>query len=186
MATREPFRRTFLGEDSWIEIFQRAATIAALAFGFYAYVHSVKPVFEKESELQAHRERVQQFRAVTRQLENDRSTLQQRVEGLQALAAANDEGLVFWHLAEIRDFVVREARLQQQAGAAFDLRDFSLAYASAVLDRSEPATPGSSAGHQRKAVEFFRLFVERTIPPGQSDARRLGPLLDAYDRQVRD
>ncbi len=185
MATREPFRRTFLGEDSWLEIFQKAATMAALAFGVYAYVYSVKPVFEKESELQTQQALVQQLRNEVAQLKNERTTLQQQLERTQALSAANDEGLVFWHLAEMRRYVEEEARSQTRAGAAFDLRDFSLAYARAMLRRLGSPAPGSPESYQKEAAEFFRRFVDRAVPPQEADVRPLDPLLDAYAREAR-
>jgi hypothetical protein len=185
MATREPSRRTFLGEDSWFEILQKAVTMAALAFGVWAYFYSVKPVFEKEGELQTQRALVQQLRGETRQLKNERSTLQQRLERSQALSAANDEGLVFWHLAEMRRYVEEEARSQTRAAAPFDLRDFSLAYARAVLRRLGRPAPGSPESYQKEAAEFFHQFVVRTVPPKEADVSRLGLLLDAYAREGR-
>ena len=185
MAKRQTSGRTFLGDDSWFEILQKAVTMAALAFGVWAYFYSVKPVFEKDRELRAHRERVQQLRGEIRQLRNERSVLQQQLERTQALSAANDEGLVFWHLAEMRQYVEKEAQSQAQAAAAFDLHDFSLAYARAVLDRLGSPAPGSPESYQKEAAEFFHQFVVRTVPAKEADVSRLGLLLDAYAREAR-
>ncbi|HVF59364.1 MAG TPA: hypothetical protein VNJ70_06080 [Thermoanaerobaculia bacterium] len=192
MATREPFRRTFLGEDSWLEIFQKAATMAALAFGVYAYVYSVKPVFEKESELQAQQQLVEQLRAEVGQrknevdqLKNERSVLQQELERTQAFSAAKDEGLVFSYLAGMRWHVEEEARSQERAGAAFEVRASSLAYANWVLEHLESPAPGSPESYQKEAAEFFQRFVARTIRPKETDVSKLGLLLDAYAREGR-
>lgn len=184
MADGKTWKQRWLGGDSRLEILHKLFTMATFAFGVWAYVHSVKPVFDKENELQALQQQVEQLsgevvqrRNEVDQLKNERWLLQQDLEINQELLAANDEGLVFWYLAEIRRFVEEEAQSQAQAGAPFDVRQSSLAYADWVLKRPGSPTP------QKKAAEFFRRFVVRNVRPREADVSQLRLLLDAYDRE---
>lgn len=176
--------RPILGKDSWLEISHKLTTIAALFFGAWAYFNSVQPVFEKEQDLQTQRERAQALAHDLEQLRLERSLLQQQLERFQAVAAANRRGIVLSHLSNIKKELQREARTYQQlAPGAFDLRDYSLAYADALLEMLGPVEPGSPESYQKEALEFLREFVIRNIPPKATDVRWFNQLLDAYDRQ---
>ena len=183
--TWKRWKRRLLGHDPCLEIVHKVVTIGVLFFGVWTYFASVKPVFDKERELQAQGELVQQLRAETRQLKNERSVLQQELERTQAFSAANDEGLVFSYLAGMRWYVEEEARSQERAGAAFDVRASSLAYANWVLEHLESPAPGSPESYQKEAAEFFQRFVAQTIGPKETDVSKLGLLLDAYAREGR-
>jgi len=120
------------------------------------------------------------------QLKLERSTLQQDLERLQAMAATERRGIVLSHLSNIKNELQREAQAYQHTTpAGYDLRNYSRAYAEGRLRRLGPAPRGSAASYEREALEFLLGFVDANIPPQSTDLTVLDRLLDAYDDSER-
>lgn len=177
-------RRPLLGEETWLEVFHKLATVAALGFAGWVYFHSVQPVFQKERQLQRERERTDRMAREVARMESDLRVLWQQLEEHHWAAAAQRRGIILYHLSEIRRQVVADALAYRRTSpAAFDLRDYCAAYAAALLERLGSPPPGSPESYRQAALEYFRRFATEIIPPGQSEPYWLDPLLDTFDRQ---
>jgi hypothetical protein len=178
-------KRPFLGDDSWLGISHKLIPLATLGFGVWAYFNSVRPVFEKTMEFEAERQRVGTLSKEVQSLKRDREILQQQVERSQTDAATHRRGIVLAYLSDIKRELQRDVSEYQTIvpPEALDLRGYSIAYADVKLKRLGSPPPGSPESYQKEALEFFRQFVDRTIPPGASDVRWFDDLLNAYDRQ---
>ena len=182
-SDRPGSRRSFLGDDSWLEVTTKLVTLATLGFGVWAYYHSVQPVFEKESELQRQRLRAGHLTAEVSQLQADRKLLQEQLERYHHAGSIYRRGIVLSYMSEIRLKIERDARRYAESSAKpFDLRAHSLTYADAQLKALGSPPPDSPESYRKKALLFFRSFA-RSLPPGRSEAGLLDRLLEAYDEQ---
>ena len=182
-SDRPGSRRSFLGDDSWLEVTTKLVTLATLGFGIWVYYHSVQPVFEKESELQRQRLRAGQLTAEVSRLQTDRRRLQEQIEGYQQVGSIYRRGIVLSYLSEIRLKIEQDARYAAESSAPFDLRAHSLRYADAQLKGLGSPPPDSPESYRKAAVLFFRSFAVRALRPGRSGVGPLDRLLEAYDEQ---
>ncbi|HXO22487.1 MAG TPA: hypothetical protein VOA87_21410 [Thermoanaerobaculia bacterium] len=174
------------GIDHLHKLVSTFVTLSTFVFGIWVYYNSVRPVFEKQAELRAERQRVKQLDSEIKNLKQERTALQQGLERFQNAATTHRRAIVLAHLMQLRSELRRDAALYRQQGlGAFDLRVYALAKVDASLKRLGPAPSDSAASYQKEALEFLRSFIDRTIPQHATDERWLDPLLDAYDRQQR-
>jgi len=181
-SDRPGSRRSFLGDDSWLEVTTKLVTLATLGFGVWAYYHSVQPVFEKESELQRQRLRAGHLTAEVNRLQADRTFLQDQIERYHKAGSIYRRGIVLSYLSEIRLQIERDARHSAESSAPFDLRAHSLTYADAQLKGLGSPPPDSPESYRKQALLFFRRFA-KALPPGRSEVGPLDRLLEAYEEQ---
>lgn len=173
-------RRTFLGDEPWLEILNKLATLAALGFGVWAYFNTVEPVFEIQRRLAEERQRAGLLAHEVAGLKSERAALLQRL----AEYPGYRRGIVLSYLIDVKKDLQREAAIYQRlAPAGFDLREHSLARVDAALKRLGSPASGSIQSYQKEALEFVRRFVDETIPAGATKVDVLDEVLDAYVRQ---
>jgi conflict system STAND superfamily ATPase len=157
------------------------ASIILLLF-IAAWIYFPGTIFDNEKELHNPSTLPKNLTEEIAQLRLERSILQQDLERLQAMAAANRRGIVLSHLSNIKNELQKEAMAYQRATSAeFDLRDYSRAYAEGRLKMLGPVPRGSATSYEKEALEFFLGFVDENVPPKTTDFTFLNRLLDAYD-----
>lgn len=145
-----------------------------------AWIYFPGTIFDKEKELQNPSALPKNLAKEIAQLNQDRSTLQQKLQDLQAMVAANRRGIVLSYLSNHKNELMKEVMTYQRA-TGFDFRDYSLAYAKGRLKMLGPVPRGSAASYEQEALEFLLRFVDENIPPKSTDLTVLDHLLDTYD-----
>lgn len=178
-------RRSFWGDGPGIDLAHKLATfsiaISTLAFAIFVYVHSVRPVFQKQIELDTAKQRARQLASEISNQKRERAALEQRLEAFQKSLALYRRGVVLSWLSQLRADLRSVAPLyRRQNPGSFDLRKYALARADAQLKQLGRVDKGDP---RLQALEFFRQFVGRKVPPRSTDVHLLDSLLEDYDRQ---
>lgn len=169
-------------EDSLLEIIAKCTTIVGVAFGAWAYFHTIHPVFEKEMELQKLRGESQILTSQIDDLNTSLITLQQEKRSLlNSVASLQSQQKELLQEVSKQELELREAttNLENALDAAvlnklqFYANKLQSAYLLAVVSGKEEAfdvlavsneilgnhVPDKVDEHAQKAYEYFKKYV---------------------------
>lgn len=176
--------KIFKSEDGLFDIVSKFITCAGIAFGAWAYFHTIHPVFEKEIELQTLRVEAQYLVSETdklnsslNELKQNRKNLEANLESLATEQAALREGIVAKEQA-LKE-VVTSLKTASDAAVLNKLQYYSdkimSAYLLAVASGKKSSfdvllysrqllkthTPDSKDEFDMRAYEYFEMYVQK-------------------------
>jgi len=175
--------KIFKKEDSLLEITAKCTTIAGVAFGAWAYFHTIHPVFEKEMELQNLRGESQILTSQIDELSTSLTALQQEKRSLlNSVASLQSQQKKLLQQVAKQELELREVttNLENASDAAvlnklqFYANKLQSAHLLAVVSGKEEVfdvlavskeilanhVPDKADEHAQQAYEYFKKYVE--------------------------